>query len=374
LGGSEGFCVRCGRELKPDARFCVGCGHAISGADSPDPAQIGSKQAASVRWYQAAPTRTARAPDDVVPPTPVSEPTWPSKGSHQPTEISPRPEPPSPPSPPPVPSSDDFWRLPGRFSPSPDKAPYPPDLGVQRPADQPRFPGGAGLRRSARPVGRPRSRRPLMLLLAVLLSAGAAAAVWLVVARPSHPASTRTGTALASQASHGTAPTTATSPSASSAPAPSPAQISQQQAATNLAGLLAKSVTDHSSIVAAVNDVSDCGPTLSQDPQTFQNAAASREQLLSELASLPGDTALPAAMLQDLTGAWQASEAADQDFAKWAQDEVSSACTQNDQSDANYQAATGPDDLATADKKAFVSQWNPIASQYGLDTYQWNQL
>ena len=79
-------------------------------------------------------------------------------------------------------------------------------------------------------------------------------------------------------------------------------------------------------------------------------------------------------MLQSLTGAWQASVAADQDLGKWAQDEVSKGCTPNDQADANFQAASGPDRQATTDKKAFVGQWNAIASQYGLAKYQWNQL
>jgi hypothetical protein len=113
---------------------------------------------------------------------------------------------------------------------------------------------------------------------------------------------------------------------------------------------------------------------LSQDPQTFQGAAASHQRLLSRLSSLSGGSALPAAMLQSLTSAWHASAAADADLGRWAQDEVSNGCTQNDQADANFQAAAGPDGQATTEKKAFVSQWNSIASQYGLTTYQWNQL
>ena len=117
-----------------------------------------------------------------------------------------------------------------------------------------------------------------------------------------------------------------------------------------------------------------CGPSLNQDPQTFQNAAASHQQLLSQLSSLAGRSALPAAMLQSLTSAWQASAAADKDLGQWAQDEVSNGCIQNDQADPSFQAAAGPDGQATTEKKAFVSQWDSIASQYRLTTYQWNQL
>ena len=166
------------------------------------------------------------------------------------------------------------------------------------------------------------------------------------------------------------APTTATPSSASVTP---PSQ-SAQQAAASLAGLLAQGATDRSSAVNAVNSVSQCGPTLSKDPEILETAAAARQPLLSQLGSLPGRFALPGQILQVLTGAWQASATADRDFAQWAQDELSKGCTQNDQADPNFQAAAGPDAQATTDKKAFVKLWNPIAAQYGLTSYLWNQL
>jgi hypothetical protein len=200
--------------------------------------------------------------------------------------------------------------------------------------------------------------------ITVLLPAAVAAGVAFFLLGPSRP--TNPGVS-ATQAG-------AASSSVSASPSPSATQVSEQQAASNLAGLLSQSVKDRSSITAAVNDVSSCGPTLSQDPRTFQNAATSRRQLVSQLAGLSGRSALPAAMLQSLTGAWQASAAADQDLGKWAQDEVAKGCTPNDQADANFQAASGPDRQATTDKKAFVGQWNSIASRYGLAKYQWNQL
>jgi hypothetical protein len=143
-------------------------------------------------------------------------------------------------------------------------------------------------------------------------------------------------------------------------------------AAHALASLLARSATDRSSIVTAVNDVNQCA-NLSGDAQVFQQAASSRQQLLSQLAALQDGSALPAQLIQDLHDSWQASQQADQDFAAWASDE-SNGCTQNDTSNANYQAAAGPDNQATADKTAFVSEWNPIATRYGLPTYQENGL
>lgn len=138
--------------------------------------------------------------------------------------------------------------------------------------------------------------------------------------------------------------------------------------------MLGQSNDDRGAIVTAVNDVSSCGSNLTGDAQTFEQAASSRQNLLSQLGTLPDAAALPAQLLQDLKGAWQSSVQADQDFAQWAEDENSSGCTPNDTSNSSYQAATGPDNQATAYKRAFVSLWNPIASQYGLPDYQQDQL
>jgi hypothetical protein len=127
-------------------------------------------------------------------------------------------------------------------------------------------------------------------------------------------------------------------------------------------------------VVNAVSDVSNCGPNLSQDGQTFANGATSRQNLLTQLANVPDRSALPGPMLRTLDSAWRASAEADQDFARWAQDEASQACTRNDHSDPNYQAAAGPDSRATTAKKSFVRTWDPIAAQYALTAYQWEQL
>ena len=147
----------------------------------------------------------------------------------------------------------------------------------------------------------------------------------------------------------------------------------EQVAAQNLSGMLAQSASDHSAIVAAYNDVQACGSHLTGDAQTFKQAASSRENLLSQLQALPDSNALPAQLIQDLSGAWQSSYQVDQDYAGWASDESSNGCTSGT-SDSHYQAATNPNKQATTDKTAFVSLWNPIASQYGMTTYQQDGL
>lgn len=138
--------------------------------------------------------------------------------------------------------------------------------------------------------------------------------------------------------------------------------------------MLASSVSDRTSIDNAYNDVLSCGPNLSSDASVFTSAANSRRAMLARLASMSGRSALPAALLSDLAGAWQASISADQAFATWATDAVTQGCVLNDTSDAAYQATITPDDEATQYKTAFVAQWNPIAVNYGLTTYQQNQL
>jgi len=166
------------------------------------------------------------------------------------------------------------------------------------------------------------------------------------------------------------APASSPAPSAVSSPALAP----RQQAAQALAALLAQSGTDRAAVTQAVSAVAACSPGLSQDETIFANAASSRQALLGKLAALPDRSALPASMLQDLTRAWQASGRADQDFAEWTRDEISQGCSTNYQSDASYQAATVPDDQATTEKKAFAALWTAIANEYGLPSYQYNQI
>ena len=163
------------------------------------------------------------------------------------------------------------------------------------------------------------------------------------------------------------------SPTATSALS-SPGQPSRQQAANALAVLLAQSGTDRAAITQAFSAVAGCSPGLSQDETIFTNAASSRQALLGQLAALPDRSALPAPMLQDLTTAWQASGQADQDLANWTQDEISHGCSTSYQSDASYQAATGPDNQATTDKKAFAALWTALAHEYDLPLYQYNQI
>jgi hypothetical protein len=170
-----------------------------------------------------------------------------------------------------------------------------------------------------------------------------------------------------SPAARGATGTAGPTPSASS-------QDAQRQAAVRLSGLLAQSVTDRADVIDAVTDVRRCGPSLHRDARIFASAASSRETLVSRLGSLSGRSLLPAAMLQDLAGAWQASAQADTDLARWADGKIAHGCHRHGGSDGGLRASYAPDGQATADKRAFASLWDPVARRYGLTAYQWNQL
>jgi hypothetical protein len=169
------------------------------------------------------------------------------------------------------------------------------------------------------------------------------------------------------RAHSGTGTATGSTPSTSS-------QEARRQAAVRLSGLLARSVTDRAAVIHAVADVRGCGPSLSRDARTLAKAASSRQRLLAQLRSMPGRSLLPAEMLHDLTGAWQASAQVDTDLARWADDNIARGCHHGSRSDVALRASYAPERQATAGKLAFARRWNPVARQYGLTTYQRNQF
>jgi hypothetical protein len=163
------------------------------------------------------------------------------------------------------------------------------------------------------------------------------------------------------------------STAAGTAPSTS-SQDTRRQAAVRLSGLLAQSVTDRAAVTDAAEDVRGCGPSLRQDARTFTRAASSRQHLLSRLASLPGRSELPAALLRNLATAWQASAQVDTDLARWATDTLARHCHRNSRTDAGLRASFVPESQATAGKHAFARLWNQVARGYGLHTYQPSQL
>src|SRR5689334_12571033 len=323
----------CGHPVQPGFLFCPVCGQPAAGS--------------------AAPSEPSTAPLPVVPAVPQAALSAPvsSVGA-------PRPQPESTPW--------DSWYAPRRPPPSPGPQPWPmPPGGVLPPPADPdatRVDGPdllpysdpatamLGDLRQAPASGGP--RRPRRPLLPVIVAAPLLAVVAGLVIFRLH-----SGSAAAT----GTAPCTSS-------------QDARRQAAVRLSGLLALSVTDRAAVIDAAEDVRGCGPSLRQDARTFTRAASSRQHLLSRLASLPGRSELPPALLRNLTTAWRASAQVDTDLARWAADTMARHCHRNSRSDAGLRASVVPESQATAGKHAFARLWNPVARGYGLTTYQPSQL
>jgi hypothetical protein len=204
-----------------------------------------------------------------------------------------------------------------------------------------------------------KSRGPLLPAVAI----GAAIVVIAAIVVAVH------GSGGSSNASSTTTP--AAAPTSSSQAKSNSQATQQQQAASQLSGLLSQSGGDRGDVDNAVVTVEKCGgaSAIQQAAQTFNQAASNRQTLLTKLASLPGKSALDSAMVSNLTSAWQASAQADSALAKWADDEAGSCKKGKTGTDANYKASLGPDATATAGKKAFVAEWNPLAQKYSLQTY-----
>jgi hypothetical protein len=226
-----------------------------------------------------------------------------------------------------------------------------------------------GLALSSQPPGFPPRYRWMAAAGIVVagVAAGAIVAMFMVRSPAAHTSASSLASALSQSPVRGAASQTATSQAVAGA-------VSEQEAAQNLSRLLTQSISDRSAIVSAYNDVDTCGAGLAADAQTFEQAVTSRQKLLAQLGALPGANALPSPMLQALTGAWQASVDADREYAAWARDESMHGCRAHDTANAHYQATSAPNQAATTDKTSFVGRWNPIATTYGLPTYQHSEL
>ncbi|MER5433088.1 hypothetical protein [Streptomyces sp. NPDC002588] len=168
---------------------------------------------------------------------------------------------------------------------------------------------------------------------------------------------------------------------AASAPATSEGSASSdaaEQQAAALDKLLADSGSSRASVIAAVGNVRACD-NLSQAAADLRDAAGQRTGLVSELSGLSVDK-LPdhAALTTALTKAWQASAAADNHYAAWA-DEVAGnrkkACKKGTaRVTASAQQGNAESTTASRQKAEAARLWNAIAKTYDLTQRQPTQL
>jgi hypothetical protein len=249
--------------------------------------------------------------------------------------------------------------------------PFPPEV-----AHEARDTGG--LQRM--PAPRPSRRRPVLPM--ILGGVGVVAiAVVAVVLLSRHPGNASAESASPTSTTHAAAATTpAARPSAapSAARGPDLAELlatPRGKAATALAALLGQAARQVGPMSGVMADVRDCGSKLQADRLTFAQAAGDREQLLSRLARMKDRSALPAAMLADLTDAWRAEVLEYTDLAHWANDAVNDGCDKASiASDANLIDSAGPKSQSKQDATSFVRSWDPLAGEYRLTIYPYYQI
>jgi zinc-ribbon domain len=394
MDGKSRSCLACRAELRDGARFCPRCGQRVldirpDSGDAGFDRLVGPGQ--TVVSASPAPLSGPRTPPDGTPPR--SAPPAADEWSDWYTSTAPRAAYPPPAQPWPAVSPHSPQQPP--YQSAPPAPPYQPPGYAQPPAyGPPGFEPFLPYQPPRQPAPPPRDNRDrsfgaaaVWVVLALLVVGGGAYALvaqpWkshetfrdaASTGSPSASSSASASAAVTVRSSHSAAASGVASPAGTAATATAATAATERQAAADVATMLSSSGSDRSAINAAWSDVRACGPNLTGDAKAFTDAAKSRQTLLSSLATMPGRATLPPALLADLTSAWQASIAVDQDYARWTQDEIASSCVPNDTSDANYAAATTPNINATNDKQAFASEWDPIAASYGLTQYQADQL
>jgi hypothetical protein len=191
------------------------------------------------------------------------------------------------------------------------------------------------------------------------------------------PATASAGSPAASTAGHGeaTAPADAAagsagdaaSPSRAAGDGPSPSARGAAAFAPALNGLLDESAAARTSVSATVAALQACRTPAAKAAASLRAAGKARTALATRAAALDpagvprGKDAVSAFMaMQD------ASSAADDSFAQWADDIAVQGCRTSAPRTMNWALGNQHSGEATAAKARFVALWNPIATTSGL--------
>jgi hypothetical protein len=153
---------------------------------------------------------------------------------------------------------------------------------------------------------------------------------------------------------------------------PSPAATDGPSQAAALQGLLQQAITDHQTVISAVQDVQACGTGegFDADVSALTQAGTDRSEIAGQVGQAPVD-ALSGGQeaTQALVTALTESAAADNAFAAWARDVSNGQCDgQAPTGGKNYKDGESASTRAGKAKDKFVSLWNPIAGEYDLQT------
>ncbi|MEU6135440.1 hypothetical protein [Nocardioides sp. NPDC047086] len=138
--------------------------------------------------------------------------------------------------------------------------------------------------------------------------------------------------------------------------------------------LIKTSAEDKAAIGAAQADLEAC-ENIDEAIQTFQDAAASREELAAKVAKI--DTAvLPGSrkLVKNLESAWMTSQNADLAFAAWGEKRKVNDDGECIGGKRKLEKATTLSLASHDPKKAAAKAWGPIAEEYGLEPVEWTKL
>jgi hypothetical protein len=248
--------------------------------------------------------------------------------------------------------NDTGWSFP---SPAPSQPLVPPTA----PAPSPPLPGPA---RQASPT---RQRTVLLALLALVVVGIIAVAV--AVAGKSGTTRAARQDGVPSDASQTTSQLTTESTSTSVTRSPVVTDPAKSAAATATAvdRQLDRSVQARAGVQPALDRIAACEADETQLAM-LRHAAAVRRELINglrvmDLSALPNAETLR----KRLTALWLYSAAADDFYVRWGDNQLG--CFGEAADDEAKATGDRYSVKATAAKKAFLSLWNPIAAEYGLD-------
>jgi len=236
-------------------------------------------------------------------------------------------------------------------------------------------PGAPGWQQQP-PARRSRARMAGIALVALAVTASAVfVTVAIVDSRKSH------GNASSSSSSPGlsSSPPSSPQPSPSSpepSSSPTPAtSLTAESEATTVSNLLSSSAQSRLAwnSTLLVTDVGQC-INIGNDIQQIQQIASQRMNEYDQARNLQTGAIQNGERLKsELTKALLASLNIDNEYLRWAQQQMNSGCTVGTNS-AYYSEANASDTTATSDKATFVNTWNPIAQQYGLQQFSASQI
>jgi actin-like ATPase involved in cell morphogenesis len=166
--------------------------------------------------------------------------------------------------------------------------------------------------------------------------------------------------------------TTGTSPRSSSpaTTATSTTVPGPQRFASQLDSVLAPAPSARAEVVNAVNQLGSCAISSDSAIAALNDAINIRQMMLTQLQQL--DTSLlpqGGDAVNDLQQAFNASISADRSFISWAQFVAENGCNGNAAHNSDFDTANSSSMDATTAKNAFLSLWDPVATQLGSKQY-----